>query len=343
MITLGIETSCDETAAALVKGGREVLASVVFSSLEEHKEFGGVVPEIASRSHVEAVLKCLDLCLKKAKIHLRDIGLIAVTQGPGLMGSLLVGLSAAKALALALGKPLVGVDHVVAHVYAGFLTDEKLSFPCLGFVVSGGHTVLARMDSPSRFKALGATVDDAAGEAFDKVAKILGLGYPGGPEVDRLARGVRSTRFFFKRPILSRESLNFSFSGIKTAVLYEVRKLRSEQERRKAAKEICAAFQESVTEVLTEKSIQAAKSQNLKAIVVGGGVSANSRLREKLWARSRKEGIRVVFPPLPLCRDNAVMIAGLGRALYAEGKRDTLEMGSYSDFEEFLRSANAGN
>ncbi len=337
MITLGIETSCDETSFSVVRDERKVLSNVIVSSLKEHKAFGGVVPEIASRSHVETVLSCLENALKKAKITLEDIDLIAVTQGPGLMGSLLVGLAAAKALALALRKPIVGVDHVIAHIYAGFLSDPALNFPCLGLVISGGHTLLVRMDSPSRVRVLGRTIDDAAGEAFDKVAKILGLGYPGGPEIDRLGRGEDPNRCFFTRPFLSNESLDFSFSGIKTAVFYKVEKLKKRKPLSlKIKKEISAGFQEAVCDTLVKKSLRAAKSEGLDSLVVGGGVSANTRLRDKLRSAARKEGMKVVFPALEFCQDNAAMIASLGTALYLEGKRDTLDLGSYPDFMKYI-------
>ncbi|MGH7198350.1 MAG: tRNA (adenosine(37)-N6)-threonylcarbamoyltransferase complex transferase subunit TsaD [Candidatus Omnitrophota bacterium] len=336
MITLGIETSCDETSVAVLKDGREILSNVIFSSLKEHKAFGGVVPEIASRAQLETVLACLDVAMKKARVTLENLDLIAVTQGPGLMGSLLVGLSAAKALAFSLKKPLVGVDHVIAHAYSGFLSDPSIRFPCLGLVISGGHTLLVKMTSPSRVKILGRTIDDAAGEAFDKVAKILGLGYPGGPEIDRLSRGQDTNRSYFTRPFLSNDSLNFSFSGIKTAVFYKVEKLKKKKLLTNSAKKaVCAGFQEAVCDVLVKKSLRAAKAHGLGTLVVGGGVSANSRLREKLKKAAAGEGITVVFPPLAFCQDNAAMIAGLGTALYEEGRRDTLDLSSYPDFSKY--------
>ncbi len=332
MITLGIETSCDETSVSVLKGRALILSNVVVSSLVEHRPFGGVVPEIASRSHVEAILRCLDAALKKAKLSLSEVDLIAVTQGPGLMGSLLVGLSAAKALSLALRKPLVGVNHVIAHVYAGFLSDKFLRFPCLGLVASGGHTLLLRMDAPHRVRTLGKTLDDAAGEAFDKVAKILGLGYPGGPEIDRLSQGQDPDRFLFTRPFL-KDSFDFSFSGIKTAVFYAVQKIKNKKALAfKTKRELCAGFQEAVCEVLVAKSVRAAKRQNLRTLVVGGGVSANTRLRQMFRSASRKQSLKVVFPAPSLCQDNAGMIAGLGAALYLEGMRGRLDMSSYADF-----------
>ncbi|MBI3251709.1 MAG: tRNA (adenosine(37)-N6)-threonylcarbamoyltransferase complex transferase subunit TsaD [Candidatus Omnitrophica bacterium] len=332
MITLGIETSCDETAAAVVKNGKTILSNVVFSSLSEHKKYGGVVPEIASRSHVGSILECLDASLKKAKVSLIDIDLVAVTQGPGLMGSLLVGLSAAKTLAWVLKKPLIGVDHVLAHVHAGFLSAD-LKFPCLGLVVSGGHTMLLRMNSPAHVQILGRTIDDAAGEAFDKVAKILGLGYPGGPAIDRLSRGEDTKKFFFTRPFLSTHSLDFSFSGIKTAVFYRTRELKKPLGL-KIKKEICAGFQEAVCDTLVKKTVRAAGENRLKNVVVGGGVSANTRLREKFKTAAEKESLNVVFPKTALCQDNAAMIAGLGAALYRIGQTSPPDMAAYSDFSK---------
>lgn len=333
MITLGIETSCDETAVSLLKGKNKILASVVYSSLKEHAPYGGVVPEIASRAHTEALLLCLNQALKKAKLNLKQIDLIAVTQGPGLMGSLLVGLSAAKALSLALEVPIVGVDHVLAHAYSGILTNPKLGFPFLALVVSGGHTLLIRMDGPMKVEVLGKTLDDAAGEAFDKVAKMLGLRYPGGPEVDRLSRNQDSSRFAFSRPYISKDSLDFSFSGIKTAVFYTVEKLKKQKDLNlQTKKQICSGFQDAVCEVLVHKSIRAAKSQKLKTIVVGGGVSANSRLRFLFKKEAKKNDLKALFPDFELCQDNASMIAALGAALYDSGKKDTLELSSYSDF-----------
>jgi N6-L-threonylcarbamoyladenine synthase len=333
MITLGIETSCDETSAAVLKGGKKILSNVVASSLKEHRPYGGVVPEIASRSHLETILPCVRAALQKARLKPQQVDLVAVTQGPGLMGSLLVGLSAAKALAYSLQKPLIGVDHVLAHAYSAFLHDPKLRFPCLALVVSGGHTLILRLDRASRMTVLGRTLDDAAGEAFDKVAKMLGLGYPGGPEVDRLAKGQDPGRFFFSRPFLSQDSLDFSFSGIKTAVFYEVQRLQKKGPLKAGDKRgICAGFQESVCEVLVKKSVRALQAQKLKTLVVGGGVSANSRLRAMLSRETAKAGARVVFPSMALCQDNAAMIAGLGHALHREGRSSGLELAGYPDF-----------
>ena len=335
MITLGLETSCDETSVAVLKNGRKILSNVVFSSLNEHRKYGGVVPEIASRSHLEVLLPCLETSCRKARLKLQDIDLVAVTQGPGLMGSLIVGVSTAKALAFALKKPLVGVDHVLAHLHAGFLSEPKLRFPFLGLVVSGGHTLLALVESAEDTRILGSTLDDALGEAFDKVAKILGLGYPGGPEVDRLSRGQDPKRFFFSRPFLSKDSPDFSFSGLKTAVYYQVERLKKNKTLTpKTKKQICAGFQEAVCEVLTRKTLNAMKKHRLKRCVVGGGVSANSRLKDLMTRALKKEKFEVIFPSPALCQDNAAMIACLGHALYRAGKKDTLDMGAYANFAD---------
>lgn len=333
MIVLGIETSCDETSVAVLRAPRRILANVVYSSLKEHKRFGGVVPEIASRAHLEAVLPCLKAALKKAGMGLADIDLIAVTQGPGLMGSLLVGLAAAKTLSFALEKPFIGVDHVVAHAFSGLLSDPKLKFPFVSLVVSGGHTLLLRLDSPSRVLVLGQTRDDAAGEAFDKVAKILGLGYPGGPEIDRLARGQNTAHYFFSRPILSKDSLDFSFSGIKTAVFYKVLELNKKSALTLAARKgIAAGFQEAVCDVLVQKALMAVKRYRVRSLVVGGGVSANTRLAFKMRAAAKKEDVKVIFPASGLTQDNAAMIAALGAALFKEGQKSGLDLAGYPRF-----------
>jgi N6-L-threonylcarbamoyladenine synthase len=259
---------------------------------------------------------------------LSQVDLIAVTKGPGLMGSLLVGISAAKALSFSLQKPLIGVDHVLAHIYAGVMEGKNgkpLRFPLLGLVVSGGHTMILRMDGPDEVKILGRTIDDAAKKAFDKVAKILGLGYPGGPEIDKLAKGEFPGRLLFKKPILSKDSLDFTFSGIKTAVYYKVLGIQKTGRLTPAMKkEIASHFQEAACQALMEKTLQAARAEKLKNIVVGGGVSANSRLRHLL----KKEA---VFPSMALCQDNAAMIAGMGTALYRAGRRDGLDLTGYAN------------
>lgn len=332
-LTLGIETSCDETSAALVEGDR-VLSNVVASSLREHVRYGGVVPEIASRAHLEALLPCVDAALRKARRTLKDTDLVAVTAGPGLLGSLLVGVSAAKALALALGKPLIGVDHVLAHAYSARLCEPAPGFPYLALVVSGGHTTLIRMDSPAKIRILGKTLDDASGEAFDKVAKILGLGYPGGPVIDRLSRGQDPDVCKFSRPYLSENSLDFSFSGLKTAAYYKVQDALKISKRLNPrwVRAAAAGFQEAVVDVLIKKTLCAAAAQGLKRVVVGGGVSANSRLRAKMAEAARARGLQLFFPALTYCPDNAAMIASYGAALHRARCRSGLDLAAYPDW-----------
>lgn len=333
LLTLGIETSCDETSAAVVEGDR-VLSNIIASSLKEHVRYGGVVPEIASRAHLEALLPCVHTALKKARRTLKQVDLVAVTAGPGLLGSLLVGLSAAKALALALDVPLVGVDHVLAHAYSARLCDPAPAFPYLALVVSGGHTTLIRMDSPVKVRILGKTLDDASGEAFDKVAKILGLGYPGGPVIDRLSRGQDPDACKFSRPYLSETSLDFSFSGLKTAVYYKVQDALKTSKRLNPrwVRQAASGFQEAVVDVLVKKTLRAASAEGLQRVAVGGGVSANSRLRGKLTEAASAEGLRLYFPSLEYCQDNAAMIASYGAALHRAKHRSELDLAAYPDF-----------
>ena len=329
MFTLGIETSCDETSVSVTKG-RRVLSNVVSSSVHLHKKYGGVVPEIASRYHVEFIVEVLEKALADSKKGLKDIGLVAVTSGPGLVGALLTGISIAKSLSYALGVPLVGVNHIVAHLYSAFLGDvERPAFPFVGLVVSGGHTALFLCKDMERPRLLGQTQDDAIGEAYDKVAKILGLGYPGGPIVDRLAKlSKKKDNSLFPKSFMGRESLDFSFSGIKTAVLYHVRDL----EKRSGAKpdkdtvsDICYAFQESALDVLVDKAFLAARKAGVESIVIGGGVAANSRLREKFYEAAKfSGGIKVFIPPVSLATDNAAMVGALGEELFRKGHRSDL-------------------
>ena len=313
-IILGIETSCDETAAAVVRDGGEILSSVVASSLPEHQRFGGIIPEIASRRQLESIDPVVTAALGQAGIGPADIAALAVTRSPGLIGSLLVGLSYARALSLAWSKPLLEMDHVRAHLYANFLyptgkTDfSPPGLPAIGLIVSGGHTSLYHIKDLGHFQLLGQTRDDAAGEAFDKVARILDLGYPGGPVIDRLAQAGRNDRVTFPSAEMG-ESLDFSFSGVKTAVLYYVRRQAEHPDIGK--EQIAFAFQESVVRVLVKKSLAACARYRVKTLMVGGGVAANSRLRECLLSSAGAQGIKVFFPALPLCMDNAAMIAGL--------------------------------
>jgi N6-L-threonylcarbamoyladenine synthase len=311
MLILGIETSCDETAASVVRNGIDVLSNVVSSSLRYHKRFGGVVPEIATRHHVENIDTVISRSLHDAGVAIKDIDIVAVTQGPGLPGALLTGISCAKAIAYSLDIPIVAVDHLKAHIYSALMIKEGPRFPFIGLVISGGHTRLYLVRDFDEYRLLGDTLDDAIGEAYDKVAKILGLGYPGGPIIDRLAKNgnPRAIRFTCRAV---NDSLDFSFSGIKTAVLYHY----TNPERRTTNHDIAASFQEAVLAVIVKNSIKAMERYKIKSLVVGGGVSANSRFREMMQREARYGGLKLYFPPLSLCSDNAVMVAGFGYRVY---------------------------
>lgn len=319
-LVLGIETSCDETSAA-VTSGRRVLSNVVTSSLHLHKKFGGVVPEIASRYHVEYIVEVVEEALKTAGRKMSDIELVAVTNGPGLVGALLTGISFAKAIAYSRRIPIIGVNHVLAHLYSSFLNVGQVpKFPFVGLVVSGGHTALFHCKDVDRKRLLGQTQDDAVGEAYDKVAKILGLGYPGGPVIEKTARSSNgSAGINFPKSYLGKDSLDFSFSGIKTAVLYYVRKPPA-----KSVPDVCYAFQEAALDALVEKTVAACARTKSSSVVVGGGVAANKRLREKLAEAGRFNGIKVFFPEFKYCLDNAAMIGVLGGELYKRGYRSDL-------------------
>ena len=313
MYFLGLETSCDETAAAVFTDELAVLSSVVASQTDLHARFGGVVPEIASRAHLRNLLPVIDEALTRAGIAPKDVGCVAVHNTPGLVGALLVGVSAAKMLSLALGVPLVGVNHVAGHIFACRLATGRDIFPCVGLVVSGGHTALFRCDTALSLELLGGTRDDAAGEAFDKVAAILGLGFPGGPAVEREAAGGDPTAFAFPRAFRDEGRLEFSFSGLKTAVLYachgqNVAKA-SPPPAGKLRADLAASFQAAVVDVLVTKCKQALRKTGLKRLAVGGGVSANKPLRAALQAMCATEAAEVFIPPLSLCTDNATMAA----------------------------------
>jgi N6-L-threonylcarbamoyladenine synthase len=313
MVFLGIETSCDETAAAVFTGEPRVLANVIASQTDLHARFGGVVPEVAARAHLERLLPVIDEALRTAGVRFDQIGAIAVHNTPGLVGALLVGVSAAKMLALALDVPLIAVNHVHAHVYACRVAAGRDIFPCVGFVVSGGHTVLFHCRTALDFELLGTTRDDAAGEAFDKVAAILGLGFPGGPAVDREAAGGDPQAFRFPRSMLEEGSLDFSFSGLKTAVLYTVqgqdRSQPAEPPTGRRRADLAASFQQAVVDVLVRKAREALRRTGLKRLAVGGGVSANRALRAALEAMCAEEGAVLFIPPPELCTDNAAMAA----------------------------------
>lgn len=317
MITLGIETSCDETSVS-VTSSRTVLSNVVTSSVHLHKKYGGVVPEIASRYHVEYIIEVLSNALERSGKNLKDVDLVAVTNGPGLVGALLTGISLAKAVSYALGVPLIGVNHILAHLYSPFLTESGLSFPFVGLVVSGGHTALFYCRDINDQEVLGQTQDDAVGEAYDKVAKLLGLGYPGGPIIEKMAaRSTGKNKITFPRSYLGKDSLDFSFSGIKTSVLYYMQKVKDPDVE--LISDVCHAFQEAALDVLVEKTCLACNMEKAKKIVIGGGVAANSCLRRKLLSRSALSGIKVYFPEMKYCMDNAAMVGALGEALYKKG------------------------
>ncbi|HVT30174.1 MAG TPA: tRNA (adenosine(37)-N6)-threonylcarbamoyltransferase complex transferase subunit TsaD [Lacipirellulaceae bacterium] len=318
MKLLTIETTCDETAAAVVTDRLEVLGSVVASQDHLHKRFGGVVPEIASRAHVERILPVIDEALRKASLKLNDIDAVAVANTPGLAGSLLVGLTAAKAIALACNLPLVAVNHLQAHIFACRLASGRDVFPCVGLVVSGGHSNLYRCAGPTDFTPLGGTIDDAAGEAFDKVASLLGLPYPGGPAIERAARDGNPNKYRFPRPLLDdTERLDFSFSGLKTAVRYLVAAPDGPKPQRREADQpplspqevadVAASFQEAVIDCLVGKAELALKRTGYGILCVGGGVAANGRFRAQLEASAAQNGYELFVPPLSLCTDNAVM------------------------------------
>lgn len=335
LIILGIETSCDETAAAVVRNGKELLSNVVASQIESHKRFGGVVPELASRHHVEQITIVIEEALANAGISFKDIDGIAVTEGPGLVGALLVGVNAAKALAFAHQIPLVPVHHIAGHIYANRLVSE-LKFPLLSLVVSGGHTELVLMEKHGSFKVIGETLDDAAGEAYDKVARTLKLPYPGGPHIDRLAHEGKPV-IDLPRAWLAEGSYDFSFSGLKSAV---INTLHNAEQRGEiiSQEDLAASFQASVIEVLTQKTLRAAKEFQVKQVLVAGGVAANKGLRAELEsAFAKMPDIELIIPPLHLCTDNAAMIAAAGSVLFELGKRGKMDMNAYPglDIENF--------
>jgi N6-L-threonylcarbamoyladenine synthase len=320
MKVLGIETSCDETAAAVVEDGRRALSDVVATQIEVHRRWGGVVPELASRCHVVQVMPVVDEALSRAGIGPADLDGLAVTAGPGLVGALLVGVQVAKALALAWGKPLAGVNHLEGHLLAGFLADDPPAFPYLGLVVSGGHTSLYVVEGFGRYRLLGQTRDDAAGEAFDKGAKLLGLPYPGGVAIDRLSRDGDPAAVRFPRAVVKGGPLEFSFSGLKTALLHHVR--RHGVPAGPALADLCASYQEAIVQALAQKLFRAARALQLERVALSGGVAANGRLREVVAGRAAEyQGMRVYLPPPRLCTDNAAMIAVAGTQALLRGER----------------------
>jgi N6-L-threonylcarbamoyladenine synthase len=332
---LGIETSCDETAASIVENGRVILTSIVASQVDLHAQFGGVFPEVASRQHIRTIYPIVETSFKEAHMHLGEVDAIAVTRGPGLPGSLVIGMNTAKGLSLGSGLPIIGVNHLEAHIYSAWLHWPPLAngssggvelkpepqFPLIVLIVSGGHTELVLMKDHLTYERLGATLDDAAGEAFDKVARLIGLEYPGGPAIQKAADGGNPKAFAFPRAWLE-DSWNFSFSGLKTAVLREVRRLQSVRRELPVA-DLAASFQAAVVDVLVGKTVRAAQALGAAEILVAGGVSANSALRAAIHAQAP---CPVHIPPLALCTDNAAMVAAAGYYRFAKGQRDGLDM-----------------
>ncbi len=345
MLVLGIESSCDDMAAAVLKDGSHVLSSVISSQDEIHSLYGGIVPELASRRHIETVIPVVEEALKQALVTLGDIDAIGVTQGPGLVGSILVGLSFAKAVAFATGKPFVGVNHIEAHPLAVFLDEtgggiDTPEFPYVALVVSGGHTSLIQVESFTGFTVLGRTRDDAAGEAFDKTAKLLGLGYPGGAVIDRLAKEGDPKAIQFKRPVIKKGNLEFSFSGLKTAVMLRVKAERSGRATARGSdseaalsgefiRDLAASFQEAVVDVLVKKALWALEATGARDLVIAGGVACNSRLRAKLAEATGDNNTRFFAAPPRFCSDNAAMIALSGYHRLKAGERGELNMNAY--------------
>lgn len=318
ILTLGIESSCDETSVAVVKNGREILSNIIDTQIPIHEKYGGVVPEIASRNHIEAISRVTKLALKEANVTFEDIDAVTPTYGPGLVGALLVGLSYGKALSFATNKPLVGVNHIQGHIAANYITHKELKPPFLCVMMSGGNTQLVYIKNYTQFEVLGKTRDDAIGEAFDKVARVVGLGYPGGPKVDKLAKEGNSEAITL--PKTHFDNLDFSFSGIKTAVINLHHKT---PDINKA--DLCASFEKTVTEILIENTKKSLKQINVKKVVLAGGVSANSYIRNE-FLKLKEKGIEVYMPDLKLCTDNAAMIASAGYYNFIDGKRDELDL-----------------
>lgn len=324
---MGIETSCDETAASVVDSGKRILSNVVSSQVDIHKDYGGIVPELASRHHLENMRPVIECSLKDAGVSLKEIDAVAVTIGPGLVGALLVGLSTAKSICYAMGKPLIGVNHLEGHVFSIFLEKEP-PFPFVGLVVSGGHTDLYLVRDFLKVETLGRTRDDAAGECFDKTARILGLPYPGGPIINQLAKKGDPKKFSFPRPMMSSSSLDFSFSGLKTFLKTWKAALpvHGEEIDEPFLCDVAASFQEAVVDVLVSKTLLASERNNVKAVVASGGVACNTRLRERFMEEGAKKGIEIFIPSAGLCTDNAAMIAATGYFKHNGGKPFVLDV-----------------
>ncbi|MFQ6066151.1 MAG: tRNA (adenosine(37)-N6)-threonylcarbamoyltransferase complex transferase subunit TsaD [bacterium] len=324
MLILGIETSCDETAAAVVEDGKRILSNVVASQVELHRKFWGIVPEIASRKHLEVIIPIIKESLSQARIKLKDLDAVAATYGPGLLGSLLVGLTAAKGLAYFLELPFIGINHLEAHLYANFLSYSEIIPPLTGLIISGGHTELVYLSRERKYEILGTTRDDAVGEAFDKVARILNLGYPGGPAIEKIAKKGNPQSVDLPLTHFKNDTLDFSFSGIKTAVLYYVKDLEKKKVSIPTA-DIAASFQLKVAQMLSQNLFKAAYLKKVRKIILGGGVSANLFLRSFL-EKEKPQGLEIFFPPLELCTDNAAMVAACAYSKIREGKSSPLSL-----------------
>lgn len=327
-LILGIETSCDETAAAIVRGGRQILSNVINSQVVVHKKFGGVVPEVASRKHIENIARVVEHAFRDASLEYGDIDAVAVTNRPGLVGALLVGVSFAKGLAYALDKPLLGVNHLQGHIYANFLEHPEVEFPLVCLVVSGGHTSLVYMREEGSFEIMGETRDDAAGEAFDKVARFLGLGYPGGPAVEGAARLGEEGIYHLPRVFLDKDDFEFSFSGLKTATMNLWNKLKRDG-KQVEVHHLAAEFQAALVEVLVEKTISAARHKGVETVLLAGGVAANRALRARLEGRAREEGLLLYCPSPVLCTDNAAMIAACAHSDYTRRRWAPLTLNAH--------------
>ena len=332
IIILAIESSCDETSIAIVKNGREVLSNVISSQIDTHRVFGGVVPEIASRKHIEVIDLVIDEALEQTSKKFSDIDAIAVTYGPGLVGALLVGVSYAKSLAYTLKKPLIPVHHIEGHIYANYIEDKDLKPPFISLVISGGHTHIVYVEDYGKFKILGKTRDDACGEAFDKVARTIGLKYPGGPEIDKLAKTGDKYAIELPRVMIDTDDYDFSFSGLKSAVLNFVNKSKMTNLPFKN-EDLAASFQQAVSDVLVFKTIKACKENNIKILTLAGGVSANSFLRKSMQDACDKEGIKLCVPSLKLCTDNAAMIGCAGYYEFLKGNFASLDLNAYPNLK----------